>query len=81
VAGKAAARSGRHRKLAGALKESPAARIFDIGLYGGKVVATRQGEVVAVGESFSEVDAEIRKRGLQNEVILTRVPEREDFVL
>jgi hypothetical protein len=49
-------------------------RTFDTSKHGGKWVATRRGEVVAVGDSFADVDAEVRRRGIENDVILTRVP-------
>ncbi len=78
--GKAAARV-RDRKQTPFSGGPRAGRVFDVSLHGGKVVAMRQGEVVAVGETFAEVDTEVRERGLENDVILTRVPKTEDLVL
>lgn len=48
--------------------------MFDTVKHGGKWVATRRGRVLVVGDSFAEVDKEVRRRGLEDEVILTRVP-------
>jgi hypothetical protein len=52
----------------------PPVRLFDTEKYGGRWVATRHGTVMAVGDSFSELDAEVRRLGIENEVVLTRVP-------
>ena len=48
--------------------------MLDVTKYGGKWIATRHGKVVAAGETFGEVDSEVRRMGLENDVILTRVP-------
>ena len=81
MSSKVASGGRRGRGLGAAAGPARTIRLFDVSRYGGKVVATCAGEVVAVGDSFTEVDEEIRRQGRENEVILTRVPDREDIVL
>lgn len=54
--------------------------LLDIGKYGGRWVATRMGEVVAVGRSYTDVAAKVTVLGLQDEVILTLVPSSGAFI-
>lgn len=72
----------RRRSGARASLHAPAGRLLlDAKKYGGKWVATRKGDVVAVGRTFAEVDEAVCEMGIQDEVILTRVPEAGALVL
>ena len=55
--------------------------VLDIDRYGGKWIATRQGAVVADGDSYSEVAAAVDRLGLRDQVILTLVPTTGAIVL
>ena len=53
--------------------------VFDIGRYGGKWVATRGHDVVAEGQTYTEVKETVVALGLQDDVILTLVPRTGAF--
>lgn len=78
---KANAHPKRGRAPASVLPRRGPQRVFDVDRYGGKVVATIRGEVVAEGDTFAEVDREIRRLHLESEAILTRVPARGELFL
>jgi hypothetical protein len=58
----------------------PGAVILDIDKYGGRWIATRFGKVMAVADSYKELDKKVVKLGIENEVIFTRVPTTGAFV-
>jgi hypothetical protein len=70
------------RAARGAAQRPPseaALRLFDVLKYGGQWVATRHDEVLVAGPSFGAVDREVRRLGLQGEVILARVPRKGEL--
>jgi len=58
----------------------PGAIIMDIDKYGGRWIATRFGKVMAVADSYKELDKKVVELGIENEVIFTRVPTTGAFV-
>lgn len=48
--------------------------ILDIKKYGGRWIASQRGKIVAVGDSYEEIDLAVRKLGIKDDVILTQVP-------
>jgi hypothetical protein len=54
--------------------------VLDIDKYGGRWIASQRGKIVAVGDSYAEIDATVRKLGIEDDVILTSVPTTGAFV-
>ena len=48
--------------------------ILDIEKHGGRWVASQRGKVVAVADSFTDIELKVAALGIANDVILTRVP-------
>ena len=47
--------------------------------YPGKVIAVYRGELVAVGDTYKEVFAAARAKGIEDQPFAMEVPRREDF--
>jgi hypothetical protein len=71
VNGRAA--KGRNHKVAHA-NLPPGAIILDIKKYGGRWIATRHGVVMAVADSYKQLDERVVAMGIENDVIFTQVP-------
>jgi len=54
--------------------------VLDIDKYGGRWIASQRGRIVAVGDSYEEIDAAVKKLGIEDDVILTQVPTTGAFV-
>ena len=52
----------------------PGAIIMDVDKYGGRWIATRHGKVMAVADSYKELDVKVVALGIENEVIFSHVP-------
>jgi hypothetical protein len=52
----------------------PGAIVMDIKKYGGRWIATRRGKVMAVADSYKQLDLKVVDMGIENEVIFTQVP-------
>ena len=53
--------------------------VVDVDKFGGKWVATRRGRVVAAAEDFAGIRQAVRELGVEDDAILTRVPETGEF--
>lgn len=54
---------------------------YDVRKYGGRWVATYRGRIIASAGRFAELRRIVRRKGLEDETIFTRVPEDGEFVL
>lgn len=80
MATRAKPRPRRSPRLAKPASEPWTPLVLDIDKYGGRWIASQRGRVVAVGDSYAEVEAAVRKLGIEDDVILTSVPTTGAFV-
>jgi len=52
----------------------PGAVVLDVKKYGGRWIATRRGKVMAVADSYKELDKKVVDLRIETEVIFTQVP-------
>jgi hypothetical protein len=70
---------GRRPRSASARGRLPGLVVFDVAKYGGKWVATRRGQIVAAADDFAAIRRAVRELGLEDDAILTRIPETGEY--
>ncbi len=53
--------------------------VFDVAKYGGKWVATRRGQIIAAADDFAAIRRAVHELGLEDDAILTRIPETGEY--
>lgn len=70
---------GKRARSASPRGRSPGLVVFDVAKYGGKWVATRRGQIIAAADDFAAIRKAVRDMGLEDDSILTRVPETGEY--